>query len=159
MTSRIIKRSLATLFSASLVQACSTASVHGVWEAVDTGTGPYYFAHYAYLEDGRKCTVLFKVLDTGVKTTVFLNKWELSDGIMTITYGPNNGTIPEGYSSKSRIDEITDTRLTYTLIESEYALGNQEYSVRLTGVDPERVCDVVYETLGLSSVDASALKA
>lgn len=156
MKNRNRYRVLATLGLASLVQACSTASILGVWEAVDTGTGSYYFAHYAYLEDGRKCTVLFKVLDSGVKMTVFLNTWELDDGILTITYGPSSGSIPEGYSSKSRIDEISSTRLTYTLVESDYALGNKEFNVRLKSVDPNRVCDVVYEVLDLPSPDSES---
>ncbi|MCH9694517.1 MAG: hypothetical protein K0U72_08415 [Gammaproteobacteria bacterium] len=133
------------------LSACATPTIYGVWEITDTGSGPYYFGHYAFLEDGRKCTVLYEVSGTEVKTTAFLNKWALDDGIITLTYGPNNSSIREGYSSRSRIDEVTETTLTYTIIDSSYAVGDVEVNTRLPDVDANRVCAAVGQLLGFSN--------
>ena len=130
-----------------LTGACTKPSIHGVWEYEDDGVGEYSFAHYAYLEDGRKCTVLFRYSDSAIETTVFLNTWELDDGVMTLKYGPNTSVIREGYSSRSRIDKISTTHLAYTIFDSSYAVGTSEVLIRLPNADPERVCDLVNREL------------
>lgn len=120
-----------------------------MWEAVDEGTGTYYFGHYAYLEDGRKCSVLFEYVDSEVKTTAFINQWSRDGDIVALTYGPSNGSIREGYTSRSRILELTESRHVYQIIDSDYAEGVVGTDIRLQGVDPHRVCALAYEILGM----------
>ena len=134
---------VASLCLTPLFAGCTKPDIHGVWEIADSGTGPYSFGHYAYLKDGRKCTLLFDVSGNRVETTAFLNKWELNNGIITLTYGPSNSSIREGYYSRSRIDKLTDTELKYTIIESSYAVSTVEHTIRLPGADPNRVCAAV----------------
>ena len=133
----------ATVLLAALASGCAQHSILGVWEIEDDGSGQYSFGHYAYLEDGRKCTVLFDYTFLGVETKAYLNRWELDGDVITLTYGPSNSTIEEGYSSSSRIDELTATRLEYTIIRSDYAVGDREVTTRLPNVNPERVCALV----------------
>ena len=140
---------MAVLFAGLSLSACSDHELLGVWEVVDEGTGTYYFGHYAYLEDGRKCSVLFEYRNSEVKTTAFINQWSRDGDIVTLTYGPSNGSIPAGYTSRSRIVELTGTRHVYEIIESDYAEGVVGTDVRLPGVDPHRVCALAYEILGL----------
>ena len=130
------------------VSACAENKLLGVWEAVDEGEGAYYFGHYAYLEDGRKCTVLFEYVDSEVETTAFINTWSRDGDVVTLTYGPSNSSIAEGYSSRSRILELTATHHVYEIIESDYSEGVVSTDVRLPGVDPYRVCALAYEILG-----------
>jgi hypothetical protein len=120
--------------------AATTPEVYGVWTVPDIGKGPYSFAHYAYMEDGRKCAVLFDDTPNGMKLTAFLNQWEMDGDVVTLTYGPNNSIIPEGHVSKSRVNELTDSRFVYTIFEPVYPDMEPEVSVRLPSADPDRVC-------------------
>ncbi len=128
---------------------CTQHQLLGVWESVDEGEGPYYFGHYAYLEDGRKCSVLFEYIDSEVKTVAFINQWSRDGDVVTLTYGPSNSSIAEGYTSRSRIEELSASRHVYEIIESDYAEGVVGLDVRLPGVDPYRVCGLAYEILGM----------
>ncbi len=132
-----------------VLSACAQHDLLGVWESVDEGEGPYYFGHYAYLEDGRKCSVLFEYVDSEVKTVAFINQWSLEDDVVTLTYGPSNSSIAEGYTSRSRIEELSASRHVYEIIDSDYAEGVVGVDVRLPGVDPYRVCGLAYEILGM----------
>ena len=141
-------RALAALLAISLTGCAGTAQqIYGVWTVPDTGGGPYYFAHYAYMKDGRKCSVLFEFLPTGVEVTAFLNRWELNNGVMTITYGPNNSIIAEGHVSKSKVNELTASRFVYTIFEPVYPDMKPEVSIRLPDVRPARVCALAHLVL------------
>ena len=138
-----------------LLSACAKHDLLGVWESVDEGVGPYYFGHYAYLEDGRKCSVLFEYVDSEVETVAFINQWSRDGDIVTLTYGPSNSSIAEGYTSRSRIKDLTASRHVYEIIDSAYAEGVVSTDVRLPGVDPYRVCALAYEILGMPDGAAS----
>ncbi len=142
-------RLIAIACTGSLLTACAEPELIGVWESVDEGEGAYYFGHMAYLEDGRKCTVLFEYVNSEVETTAFINQWSRDGDVVTLAYGPSNSSIPEGYTSRSRIQELTESRYVYEIIDSAYAEGEVGRKVRLTGVDPYRVCGLAYEILGM----------
>ena len=129
--------------------ACTEHDLIGVWQSVDSGDGPYYFGHFAYFEDGRKCTVLFEYAGSGVETIAFVNQWSLDGDVVTITYGPNNSSIEEGYTSRSEVQELTESRFVYQLIESDYAKGDVGVDIRMPDVNPYRVCLLAYDILGM----------
>lgn len=127
----------------------SEPKVYGVWVIPDDGHGSYGFGHYAFTKHGRKCTVLYEVLSSGVETTVFSNRWEKNGDVITLTYGPNTSSISEGYSSKSRILKLSSREMTYEIMDSDYANGIIERTYRLEGIRPERICALVDARLSM----------
>lgn len=140
-----MRQSIRTLLvlCAALLAGCSTPSVLGVWTVEDYGNGPYYFGHYAYLEDGRKCTLLFEYVQGEVEVTAFINFWEIEDDIQTLTYGRSNSSIPAGHVSRSLISELNEHHFVFKIFDPIYPGIEPEFAVRLPNSDPHRVCAVV----------------
>ena len=132
--------------AAVLVGLCSGCDgtqppIEGVWELQDGGSGPYSFTQFSLTSDGRKCVVTFDSIESEVITTAYLNRWEVIDGVLVTTYGPNtSGSMPPGYVMHDRIDALTEDQLELFMIKP--AGWAPELHRKLPAVDPERICEL-----------------
>lgn len=136
-----------------LVAGCATQPLHtptsilGVWHQQDPGSGPYVFAHTAYLADGRKCVATFAFADNFTQVHGLLNNWSLEKGVITTTFGINSVQQPVGdtFTEEIRQLETNSMNLWVTSSAGEYLARHR----RLTDANPERVCELALHVINI----------
>lgn len=95
------------------VQEYTTADISGVWLAFNPKYQSSAFGHYAYLEDGRKCALVFDVSSSGTETFVYLSRWEVDGDVLISTYGSNNDGVPLGSIDNDTLEQLTNQSIGY----------------------------------------------
>ncbi|NKC00824.1 MAG: hypothetical protein GKR90_20330 [Pseudomonadales bacterium] len=125
----------------------ATDDLLGVWHRQDLGSGPYEYAHTAYLADGRKCVAMFTFAEQFTQVHGFLNQWSRDGLMITTTYGVNTFGRPIGHQVTDEIRSLSVDQLDLRPTEpSDQFLSK---SRRLPDVQPERICELALHVINI----------
>lgn len=124
----------------------ATDDVSGVWLAFNPKYQSSIFGHYAFLEDGRKCSLVFDVGSLGTETFAYLSRWDVDDHVLITTFGLNNDGVPLGSTDHDTLEQLTDQRIAY--IETGTVM------TRMPDASPVSICHLARAILVNSGADS-----